>query len=83
MIWDFVAGLFYVKGPRWEKVHCPWNFFIFESQKCGCQSRNTMNGMGCTGEAGQTSKVGQFLTELNNTKFIAHVKKATLLVVFF
>ena len=32
--------------------------FILESEKCGCQQRNAMNGMGCTGEAGQTSKVG-------------------------
>ena len=35
--------------------------FLLESEKCGCQQRNAMNGMGCIGEAGQTSKAGQFL----------------------
>ena len=33
--------------------------FVLESEKCGCQQRNAMNGMGYTGEAGQ-SRRGSF-----------------------
>ena len=52
---------------RWQQqqqnVHCPWNFFFFvlESKECECQQRNAMNRMGCTGEAGETSKAWQLL----------------------
>ena len=46
-----------------QNVHCPWNFFFFvlESKECECQQRNAMNRMGCTGEAGETSKAWQLL----------------------
>ena len=43
------------QGPDGKKCVALWNFsFVLESGKCGCQLRNAMNGMGCTGE-GQTS----------------------------
>ena len=42
--------------------------FLLESEKCRCQLRNAMNGMGCTCEAGQTNKVGQFLILHNSTR---------------
>ena len=35
--------------------------FVLESEECECQQRSAMNRMGCTGEAGQTSKAWQFL----------------------
>ena len=34
--------------------------FALESEKCGWQQRNAMNGLGCTGEADETSKARQF-----------------------
>ena len=50
------------------EARCPWNFFSFEeSEKRGCQQRNAVNGMGCTGEADQTSKAEQFLRLRHNT----------------
>ena len=50
------------QGPDGKKHVALGNFsFVLESEKCGCQQRNTVNQMGCIGEAGQTSKAGQFL----------------------
>ena len=55
-------------GPRWETLIALGTFsFVLESEKCGCQQRNAINGMGCTSEADQTSKVGQFLRLHHNT----------------
>ena len=34
---------------------------VLEFEKSGCQQRNAMNGMECTGEADQKSKAGPFL----------------------
>ena len=49
-------------GPRWEKCVAIGTFsFVLESERCGFQPRYATNGMGRTGEAGQTSKAGQFL----------------------
>ena len=43
------------QGPDGKKCAALWNCsFVPESGMCGCQMRNTMDGMGCTGE-GQTS----------------------------
>ena len=56
------------QGTDGEKCLALGTFsFILESKMCGCQQRNAMNRMGCTGEAGQTSKAGQFLRLHHNT----------------
>ena len=41
--------------------------------------RNAMNGMGCTGEAGQTSKAGQFLRLQHSTWKILYIQFFELL----
>ena len=49
-------------GPDGKRCVALGTFsFVLESEKCGCQPKNARNGMGFTGEAGQTSKAGQFL----------------------
>ena len=49
-------------GPDGQKCVAQGTFsFVLLSEKCMCQQRNLMDGMGCTGEADQTSKAGQFL----------------------
>ena len=45
-----------------ERKLCPKNFlFGLESEKCGCQWRKAVNGMGREGEADQTERAGHFL----------------------
>ena len=58
-VWEFIPC---DRAQMGESVLPPGTFsFILESKKCRYQQQNAMNGMGRTGEAGQTSKVGQFL----------------------
>ena len=49
------------------KSALPMERFVLESEKCGCQQRNAMNGMGCICEADQTCKVGQFFRLRHST----------------
>ena len=47
------------QGPDGERCVALETFsFVLESEKCTCQQKNTKNGIGCTGKAGQTSKAG-------------------------
>ena len=67
-------------GPKSEKVPCPWNFcFVVGSEKCACQQKNAVNGMGCTGEADQTYKAGQFLRLRQSTWKRLYIQFAELL----
>ena len=60
-----MGTVLHVTGPRWEKCVRFGTFsFVLKSGKCG----NAMNGMGCTGEAGQTSKAGHILRLHHNTQ---------------
>ena len=64
-MWDYSMR----QGPDGKKCVALGTFsFVLESEKCGCQPRNAMNGMGCTGEAGETSKAGQFLRLHHSTR---------------
>ena len=53
--------------------------FVLKSKTCGCQPRNAMKGMGCTGEADQTSKAGQFLRLHHSTRKRLHIQFFELL----
>ena len=62
--------MFQVTGPRWEKARCPWNFFFFvlESERCGCQQRNAVNGKGRKGKGNQTRTAEQYLRQHHSTR---------------
>ena len=60
-VWEFIPSY---DRAQMRKSALPLELFLsfWNPKSAGtCQPRNAMDGMGCTGEAGQTSKAGQFL----------------------
>ena len=60
-VWEFIPSY---DRAQMRKSALPLELFLsfWNPKSAGtCQPRNAVNGMGCTGEAGQTSKAGQFL----------------------
>ena len=42
--------------------------FVLESERCGCQQRNVVNGKACKDEGDQTSTAGQYMRQHYSTK---------------
>ena len=42
--------------------------FVLESERCGCQQRNAVNGKGRKGKADQTSTAEQYLRQHHSTR---------------
>ena len=48
------------QGPDGGKFVALGTFsFVFESEMCGCQPRNAVNGMGCTGVRATVQRRGE------------------------
>ena len=57
------------QGRIRRKHAAPWTFsFMLESERCGCQQRNAVNGKRRKGEEDQTSIAGQYLRKHHSLK---------------